>query len=197
MTLRRSSISREATYPTSEWRENILSRRSFLLRMAGGSLAALMPIGAQGGNSEELTEARRWQVLDAVQNHLFPSEPSSPGARDIQALDYLRFVVRDNGLDVDERLFIFQGVGWLEDLTHKEIGRGFTELNEDERERMLRKVASSTAGENWLSTIQLYLVEALLADPVYGGNPSGIGWKWLGHNPGFPRPTAQTRYGAT
>jgi gluconate 2-dehydrogenase gamma chain len=25
---------------------------------------------------------------------------------------------------------------------------------------------------------------------VYGGNPDGIGWRWLGHVPGYPRPPA-------
>jgi len=39
-----------------------------------------------------------------------------------------------------------------------------------------------------------YIFEALLVDPVYGGNPNGIGWKWLEHQPGLPRPTADKRY---
>jgi len=39
-----------------------------------------------------------------------------------------------------------------------------------------------------------YLLEALLADPVYAGNPNGIGWKWLQHQPGFPRPTKNKKY---
>jgi len=25
---------------------------------------------------------------------------------------------------------------------------------------------------------------------VYGGNPDGIGWKWLEHQPGYPTPPA-------
>ena len=61
---------------------------------------------------------------------------------------------------------------------------------------MLRHTAGYDGGENWLSTLLLYIFEALLTDPVYGGNPNGIGWKWLGHNPGLPRPTADKRYGA-
>ncbi len=196
MTLRRTTQTSTRT-ELDEWREHILSRRSFLLRMAGGSLAALMPIRSSIAGSEpaELSEEERWVLLDAVQGHLFPTEPAVPGAREIKALDYLRFVVGDKGLDVEERQFILRGVSWLEDLTRKDLSKGFLQLNADERERMLRKVASSTAGENWLSTIQLYICEALLADPVYGGNPNGIGWKWLGHNPGFPRPRPDKHYG--
>ena len=33
-------------------------------------------------------------------------------------------------------------------------------------------------------------------DPVYGGNPDGIGWKWLMHPPGFPRPPKGKTYHA-
>ncbi len=196
MTLRRTTQTTTRTQ-LAEWREHILSRRSFLLRMVGGSLAVLMPLRstAAGSESAELTEDERWALLDAVQSHIFPTEPDAPGAREIKALDYLRFVVRDKGLDIEERQFILRGVSWLEDLTRKDMDKSFLQLNADERERMLRKVASSTAGENWLSTLQLYICEALLADPVYGGNPNGVGWKWLGHNPGFPRPKPDKHYG--
>ena len=55
---------------------------------------------------------------------------------------------------------------------------------------MLRQIEQSNAGQNWLSLLLTYLLEALLADPVYGGNPDGIGWQWLEHQSGFPRPPA-------
>ena len=38
------------------------------------------------------------------------------------------------------------------------------------------------------------LFEALLLDPLYGGNKEEKGWKWLNHTPGFPRPTEELRY---
>ncbi|MEE8342688.1 MAG: gluconate 2-dehydrogenase subunit 3 family protein, partial [Gammaproteobacteria bacterium] len=66
--------------------------------------------------------------------------------------------------------------------------RPFTALNEQERETVLREIEQSRAGRNWLSTLLTYLLEALLADPVYGGNPNGIGWQWLEHQPGYPLP---------
>jgi gluconate 2-dehydrogenase gamma chain len=52
----------------------------------------------------------------------------------------------------------------------------------------LREIEQSRAGRNWLSLLLTYLLEALLADPVYGGNPDGIGWTWLEHQPGYPAP---------
>ncbi|MCW5587404.1 MAG: gluconate 2-dehydrogenase subunit 3 family protein, partial [Chromatiales bacterium] len=62
------------------------------------------------------------------------------------------------------------------------------------RELLLRRTAASAAGENWLSTLLSYLFEALLTAPAYGGNPNGIGWRWLSYVPGFPLPGPGTRY---
>jgi gluconate 2-dehydrogenase gamma chain len=164
--------------------------------MAGGSVAALFPsIASAKTLDQSLSHETRWQIIDRVQQHLFPSETDAPGAKEINALGYLRFVVADEQLDIEDREFVLQGAGWLEDISLQSAKRPFLELNDELRELVLRQVEQSDAGENWLSTLLLYLFEALLTDPVYGGNPNGIGWQWLGHRPGFPRPPANKRYG--
>lgn len=178
----------------ADWHSRLTSRRNFLLGLAGGSLAGLFGGIAFAAGSTRLDETQRWQILDVVQRHLLPSEPDSPGATEIRALDYLRFVVTDPKIDAQERQFILEGVGWLEELSHQQHGDSFLALEAGVREQLLRRIATSPAGENWLSTLILYLMEALLGDPAYGGNPDGIGWRWLRHTPGFPRPTAATVY---
>lgn len=182
-------------HPLAAWRRHLLSRRRFLLRAAGGSLALLFARAGLGSESaQRLDEAQRWRLLDAVQRHLLPSEPDSPGAQEINALGYLRFVVADPKVDEEERQFILQGAGWLEELAAKQEAASFLDLDPARREQLLRRVAASSAGENWLSTLLLYLMEALLTDPAYGGNSRGIGWRWLRHIPGFPRPTPDKIY---
>ena len=195
MSIRQESTTAGRVPVLADWRRELLSRRRFLMALAGGSLAALLPLPASAAAGPTLDEAQRWVVLGAVQEHLFPSEPEAPGAREINALGYLRFVVADENLDLEERAFILQGAEWLEALTRERQGRGFVGLDGEAREQMLRAVARSEAGENWLSTLLVYIFEALLTDPVYGGNTGGVGWKWLGHIPGFPRPTPGKRYG--
>ena len=74
------------------------------------------------------------------------------------------------------------------ELSRDEYRRCFVELDELQRESVLRIIEQSEAGRNWLSLLLTYLLEALLADPVYGGNPDGLGWKWLEHQPGYPTP---------
>ncbi len=178
-------------------RQRLLSRRAALLRLAGGTLAGVFPLHLAGAvtGAPVLDDPIRWRIIAAVQDHLLPSEPHAPGAQDIHALAYLQWVASDSNLDTGERAFIVRGAAWLDERARDLALFPFTELNESRREQVLRAVSGSAAGENWLGTILVYLFEALLMDPVYGGNPDGIGWRWLGHTPGFPRPPAARTYG--
>jgi len=90
--------------------------------------------------------------------------------------------------------FILNGPSWLNELAGNEHGKAFAELTTTQQEQLLQRIARTSAGENWLSLLLLYIFEALLSSPVYGGNPDGIGWRWLEHNPGFPQPTINTSY---
>lgn len=175
----------------SDWQQHLITRRQFLMTAAGGSFAAMFPLSstvAENNRKSTGAEIDPWPVIDAVQQHLFPAEAKAPGAREINALGYLQFVVSDTTFDIDSREFITKGVGWLEDISHQMYKKSFITFDDKKREKVLRRIASSESGENWLSTLLLYIVEALLTDPVYGGNTDQIGWKWLQHVPGFPRP---------
>ena len=171
------------------WRRTLISRREFLLASAGGLAALFIPAGAQAASVDP------WPILAAVQEHLFPSEPGAPGAREIHALAYLQWVLADPRGDRTEQRFILKGVDWLEDLSRQRRNACFVDLDPIRREQVLREVADSKEGDNWLATLLLYICEALLTDSIYGGNPDGIGWAWLEHQPGYPRPTPDKRYG--
>lgn len=176
-------------------RRLLLDRRRFLIAAAGGSLALLFGARATpDGAGAETATGDPWATLDPVLQHLLPSEAEAPGALEIHAVDYLRGVVTDTRIDADERAFIVQGAGWLDDLARQRHGRGFGALDWDAREALLRQTAAGAVGENWIATLLTYLFEALLTAPVYGGNPDGIGWRWLEVVPGFPLPGPGTRH---
>ena len=180
-------------------REGGISRRAFLHRLALlGSLLAGYPAFILA-ESRAAAQARKppgwinedpWKTLAAVQDHLFPAATGTPGARDIQAIAYLHRTIENPAADGDDRTFLVDGVGWLNDLAREETGQPFVALDEQQKEGLLRQIEQSRAGRNWLSLLLTYVLEALLADPVYGGNPDGIGWQWLEHQPGYPRPPA-------
>ena len=178
-------------------RQQGISRRAFLNRIALlASLAASFPAATLAQRRDAATVAGHpawrdqepWQTLAAVQEHLFPAGPDVPGASDFGAIVYLHNTLENPAADADDREFIFNGVGWLNDLLREQDRQPFTALDEPQREAVLRDIEQSRAGRNWLSLLLTYLLEALLADPVYGGNRDRIGWEWLQHQPGYPTP---------
>jgi gluconate 2-dehydrogenase gamma chain len=174
-----------------------ISRREFITRLTVlGSLAAAYPAAALQRLRSHATSVNElhwldqdpWKTIAAVQQQLFPSTEDSPGASDFRAIVYLRNTIENPAADGEDKTFIVNGVGWLNDLSRQRYQRSFTALDASEQETVLRQIEQSKAGRNWLSLLLTYLLEALLADPVYGGNPGGIGWQWLEHQPGFPTP---------
>ncbi len=142
----------------------------------------------------ELTEHQK-TTIQQVQQKLFPDDGDGPSAEQLNALAYLQWALTDpdNAADGDGE-FIVKGVGWLDGLSQQTKGDQFARLPSEQQDQILNQISQSSAGENWLSLLIYYLIEALTLDPIYGGNPDQIGWKWLEHQPGFPRPTKATRY---
>jgi len=171
-----------------------ISRRKFLAGMLmTGAAASAMPSLVLSAPKYS-TQKEPWTTILIVEDHLFPADGNGPSARDINSIAYLQAVMSLDDMDKEEYKFIHQGVGWLNDLAKETHHHAFVALQYQQREQLLHKIATTQAGENWLSVLLFYIFEALLADPVYGGNPDGIGWRWLEHQPGFPRPSESKRY---
>lgn len=192
-----SSAWRAFAQAFASWQANPVSRRHFIQGMSAITAGMLLPVSTKA-KTQPRTAARPqqapWPTLAAVQQHLFPSEADSPGASDINATSYLKNLIEDAGHDKDERDFILNGPTWLNELAKTEYEKPFTQLDATQREQLLQRIAGSEAGENWLSLLLVYIFEALLSSPIYGGNPDGVGWRWLEHNPGFPQPTNTNSY---
>jgi len=189
-----------------------LNRRAFLRQSSAAILIAgiaackpdiKMPTTAEPNQPTPKTgltdrfsfDSHQQASIKAVQIQLFPEDGDGPSANDINGLDYLEWALTDldNQEDGDGD-FIQKGVGWLDSLSEQTKGSQFIKLSLEQQNEVLQKISQSSAGENWLSLLIYYLLEALLLDPIYGGNPDQIGWQWLQHQPGFPRPNDQTNY---
>jgi gluconate 2-dehydrogenase gamma chain len=182
-----------------------MSRRLFLVRtgqtlvLAGGAYAigmqSLIPPVAEA-SSRRLFSPEEFLILSAFQDHILPSEPDSPGARDIKAAEYVNNALQGSDVDPSDADDIKGGLETLETMSRKRFGKPFVTLPAEKRETVLREFEEAEGGEYWLILTIGYTLEAYVGDPAYGGNPDGIVWKWLGHNPGFPRPkriTAENR----
>jgi len=179
-----------------------MKRRKFLLLTAGFALgAALSPLQAKKFPNVVIEPSKlvglssaQWQIMDAVLEHLFPSEPNAPGAKDVYATAWLHNALAMPDVEQSHRDVMRDGLLMLEKLANKIHQAPFIELNEEKKESTLRTLEEDRAGRAWLRETLRYILEALLTDPVYGGNPNSIGWKWLQHQPGFPQPIVGKRY---
>jgi len=177
------------------WQAHPVSRRRFL-KGAGALFGGLMlPWLPEGAIAEAPGKPdRKWQIIALVKQHLFPDDGNGPDAKTIRAAAYLQQAMALPRFPAEERDFILQGPEWLDDLARQDHGAAYVKLDAASRETLLHRIARSEAGDQWLSLLLLYIFEALLTAPVYGGNPGGIGWAWLEHDPGFPLPTAANTY---
>lgn len=180
-------------------RFDAMDRRDFMALLALAAASYPLPMLAEKREQAARRDAASsledpWLTLSAVQQHLFPAETDAPGASDINALGYLQHMLQAPDMDEEYRDFIKQGVTWLNDIAKKQQSNAFIQLDESQREQVLRSIENSRAGERWLSSLLSYLLEALLSDPVYGGNPDGVGWQWLEHQPGYPTPPKDKIY---
>ncbi len=135
------------------------------------------------------------QILDRVQIHLFPEDGDGPNAQDLNALSYLEWALTDEkNISDGDADYITKGIVRLNELSTQIYSKQFVTLRFTEQDKILQQTAKNRAGESWMSLLMYYLTEALLLDPIYGGNPNGIGWKWLEHQAGFPQPVVGKTY---
>lgn len=181
-----------------------MDRRRFLFSMSAGIAAssALPFFGIRQSVQAAVIQRpatiagltlAQWDTIALIQEHLLPSESRSPGAKEINALTYLQSVLTDPRDDPADNRFLLLGLNSIEALSQKKWHTDFSSLKPQQREQNLRDYEKTHDGSSWLNMLLDYLMEALLTDPVYGGNPQGIGWKWLQHTPGFPRPPHKQR----
>lgn len=185
-------------------RSSGLGRREFLLGGGAALATATALAGLPDALRKDLTrdasfvlfsEPQR-RALRAVQEHLLPHAADSPGAADINAATYLEWAITAPGIDPDTRNTIVNGLGRLREASRARHDAAFDALATGQREELLRYLADETRwGRAWVSLLLYFLFEALLSDPAYGGNPGEIGWRWLEHQPGFPRPPPDKIYG--
>ena len=165
--------------------------------VAGALSLSPLSLAKQNELADELEEKIKtdpWLTLNATLNHLLPASKTGPSAKEIKALNYLYQIMTVQPTPLDEKEFIYKGVGWLNSYAKSEKSSTFVNLNNEEKEQLLRGISGSTAGRNWINTLLNYILEAMLSPSSYGGNPQGIGWQWLEHQGGFPLPKKGQRY---
>jgi len=157
-----------------------MKRRVFIVAsILAGTALALLPQEAKTNIKIDL-----FKTLDAVQEVLFPKGLAAPSAREFGATSYLANVSTHSSFLKSDLNFLKRGA---QELMNEH--NNFLTLSPKEQDKTLRAfVDDNDMGQNWVSFVIYFTIEALLSSPVYGGNKNESGWKWLDHNAGVPQP---------
>ena len=186
----------------NEW---LISRKMFVKTLVLSGVALQMPWltscspEEEEEEEEEIGETKplsksQYKTARAVQDILFPDDGNGPSARDINASNYLVWVLNDSLLDPDENTYVIEKLELFSSKCNAELNNEFYELSEGNQHTFVELISKESWGKKWLSRLITLIFEALLLDPSYGGNTNEIGWEWLSHNPGQPRPQKEIMY---
>jgi len=155
-----------------------MKRREFIATTALVSLASTL-----NSKSIENIDNKIWLVLDEVLEIIFPQTDKMPSSKDFGAIKYLKEVSSNDTFDEADKKLIFQG-----SLDFLDTFPEFLSSNKTQKENFVQSANESSYGQEWLNKVIYYGIEAMLSDPIYGGNTKEIGWKSLNHETGRPQP---------
>jgi len=185
-------------------RRQSISRRDFLALVAAGAAAACkkpgsesLPISASASSSASVAAsvaatkvlpAAEAKIVDAIASRILPSE-DGPGAREANALAFI-----DGQLAAGDLAPLANGVILSARIVDGEAKRrhatSFVDLDGARQDAILSDFADAKLGVQFpqgeaFRLLHMLTLEALLSDPIHGGNPDMVGWKWIR----FPTPT--------
>lgn len=184
----------ESLHRINAWK---LSRRKFMGGLLAGGITATLPVFSVSGKMYkdiDILSKSQLAIVTSIQKILFPSDGNGPGAYDVMADKYLVWVLSDKRMDPEEKEYIINGIGWIDETSMEIYSNNYINLSQNEKEKLVADVAKESWGSSWLSVMLTFIFEALLCDPQYGYNTEEIGWNWLQYKPGYPRPTAKLLY---
>ena len=131
------------------------------------------------------------QVMIAMSEHLYPTSALGFGVSSLHIASYFAFVLEDERIMKEDRDYLINGSRWVQEQAMEDFDKSFLHLTVEEKEKLLQSISELKWGYSYIRHLLGYLFEAMFSAPIYGSNIQEIGWKWSGHNPGFPQP--QTR----
>lgn len=172
-------------------RREVLSRAAVLAAAAGLSLAVgrRLRIAVAADEGRLLTDAE-WATMEAVQETLWPAGPGIPGAKEVHATYVLDAALRHPAVPPIEREWLRGWIPTLHELARARGATSFEALDPAGREAVLVAFREKDEGAGWIRLVLGYTLEAVLGDPVHGGNPGEIGWRSMGYAPCDIRPSS-------
>ncbi|ADG92463.1 conserved hypothetical protein [Arcobacter nitrofigilis DSM 7299] len=160
-----------------------MKRRTFI------KLSSLTPIIVNSYMMAKDVDEKIWTTILEVQNILLPKTSKMPSAKEFGSVTYLKQNIDQYSFDKDDLELILNAAQ-----VFKETFPEFFKATKDEKLEIIKQANASEYGNSWINILVYYGIEAMLSDPIYGGNKFQSGWMALNHKPGIPRP--KRKYGA-
>ena len=124
------------------------------------------------------------QTLEVMHKDLFPHAQELG----IKTTPYMQIVFHHSRISDEDKTFLKNGVKWLNEESITQYKQEYTKLSSQQRQDILTTITKTEWGESFVYDVMNYMFEAMLGDPVYGGNNHEAGWKWLQFQGGKPSP---------
>jgi len=178
-----------------------VNRRKFVKTLSVTTILSQIGIVSSCNNikadiykANEYLTALQSEVTQKIQSVLFPNDGNGPSVIEINAYAHILWVLSDNHKDEESKQYIMKGMNWVDDTSQENYGRPFSDLAQIEIEELVDFMAKTNWGSSWLSIMLTLIFEALSLDPIYNINSNQVGWKWLEHQSGTPRPNESNSY---
>lgn len=134
---------------------------------------------------EHAFQAPQREMLRAACARVLPTD-ADPGAEEANVIEYIdRELARPEYTKLKSA--ILAGTVALDRYASRLGGKKFVELSADEQTDIIEQVQNaSDRGQDFVKFLVLLTLEGFGADPIYGGNQRGVGWKFIGYGPGNP-----------
>lgn len=122
------------------------------------------------------------KVLDVIYEILFPKTANMPSSKEFGALEFLIKNISHKSFEDYDKTFIIQGC--------EDFLRSFPDfLIINKQKQIIESIVNTNDyAQSWISKLIYYGFEAMLGDPIYGGNRNKIAWSSINHSIGYPRP---------
>lgn len=171
-------------------------RRTFIANMIKAGVALNLPAfnSCTTASSTSLLTERQDSILEFTLNYIWPDNGNGPSIYEANIKNYYIWMLEDENFDPEIKTYLYNGIKWIDETTVETYKNHFEDLDNEAKINIFKTVIDTDWGDGWISKIINYTFEAIFSDPIYGSNTDGISYKWLNHNPGYPRPDENNRY---
>ena len=124
------------------------------------------------------------QTLGVMHKDLFPHAQKLG----VKTAPYMHIVFNHSRISDEDKTFLKNGVKWLNEESITQYKQEYTKLSSQRRQDILTTITKTEWGDSFVYDVMNYMFEAMLGDPIYGGNNHEAGWKWLQFQGGKPSP---------